>query len=516
MSHGDNEDVSSVTKVHVLETDGLSRYLYGYLWKLHRYWKTTICNHPDTTTDTTSGGAAPSPTGSALKVSQSHSPRGGPFAHPGELKWKMMERAVALFPSIPDTVVFEHSFPQAWYTYDDRNKELTKHHGKELDTMEIYKGFAAAAGNGLTGGVCAQFVGMDKDVPSVLYLTAETLLPWLREKNPPKNGILQTFIAPRHAKNEAFVATWSPTTMSVVRHSSVHALTAVHVPPQTRCPTFDAPPHLVDVTVGNKSIEDRIEKVLSLLAEFVLKSEHKVVARMTAVFKIDAQNTLWFLHASSIRVANDSSIGSYVVRDPVDAATQYRVHSNRCGDELVREALQLTTTTATVHQPPSPFVRRALGGPTLSRLAGSDGAGGATQPKRRDTKELLERASKWCVPAAAKATAVDLQALKAFVDDTLYALYAARMTTHKSTVDPRVLIHFPRRLRLFLEESGTEELMVSIFRMEEVIGNRPHDQHETFFRSRLLDGSEKRRPISIVRGECQQFLERLRNVYGVD
>lgn len=42
---------------------------------------------------------------------------------------------------IPDTVVFEHNFPRAWYTYDMKTQELVKRAGKLLDSASIYRHF---------------------------------------------------------------------------------------------------------------------------------------------------------------------------------------------------------------------------------------------------------------------------------------------------------------------------------------------------------------------------------------
>jgi hypothetical protein len=61
---------------------------------------------------------------------------------------------------IPDTVVYEHNFPTAWYYFKD--KELKKKFGKELETKAIFDEFMKNEENG--HGIIATFLSKCEDV----------------------------------------------------------------------------------------------------------------------------------------------------------------------------------------------------------------------------------------------------------------------------------------------------------------------------------------------------------------
>ena len=43
--------------------------------------------------------------------------------------------------SLPDTVVYEHNFPRAWYGWDRETQEIIKRPGRDLDARTIFAEF---------------------------------------------------------------------------------------------------------------------------------------------------------------------------------------------------------------------------------------------------------------------------------------------------------------------------------------------------------------------------------------
>lgn len=530
---------SVASKVHVLESDGVCRYFFAYLLKMQKQLR-AIKEHRE-----------------SLGLSAMDLGRLTPAPGPND---EDDSNGLPFFSAIPDTVVYEHDFPQAWYTYDVKTKELAKQSGKYLDAMEIYKGFSSVAPG--CGEICAQFIGVYKtgnnatittdavgstfgssygssrflsplnnasgtEVTEITYFTPESLMQWLREKSPqrPKEGLLQVFIPPRGERNDCLQMTWSPTTSFLLRRANLHPLNSIRVEPRKRCGTFDAQPHLVEETVGNDLLKSKISDSLSQVAVYLLKAEHKIVSRMVIHFKHDRDGLLWMQFGSSMRVENSEIIGSTVVRDPVDLDTAYDQPPSLCPNSAIDTALRFQTSMAS----PSERWRR------FNTVHNAGGAHRFVQRtlQRRDTKHLLTAASQWSPRKSASQAPQELTLLGSFIEDTLYTLYAARMTTSREVADGfDVVVQLPARLVTFLDTQGRDHLMVDIFGMEAVEVSASSrtgvDANAAATSSSVVDAQQAaasalyrlipkgtRRPLSIVRSECEAFVTHLRSMYTV-
>lgn len=553
---------STISKVHVLEGYGATRYLFPYLMKLQK----TLRTLKDNANSLSTASPASNPVGAKHRVSGS--PRrinvasdaaeaNSAHAAPGNVEAALLrgEGGLPFFPCIPETVIYEHNFPQAWYAYDVKSKELSKNSGKFLDVQEIFKGFSTVEEG--CGDICAQFVGILRtsdasgdhtdELPTgstkahsvvescsteVLYFTPERLLAWLKEKDPlkPKEGILQKFVAPRGERNDCLQVVWSPTMSTLRRRTNIHPLDSMRVDGRTKCSTFDALPHLCDESQGNESVKRTICDSLAIVASQLLKAEHKLISRIVLHLKHDRNNVLWMLYATSMRVENAEIIGSCVVRDPLELDTMYHQPPSQCSNGLIATALSLTTTMEPAVGCSSTDDRwKAFN--SVHRDSTDESRQHSVQrssmSKRRDTKVLLDSALQWQQKSVPSSVPLEIAALSQFIEDTLYVLYAARMTTNRNVADPLVLVHLPHRLREFLDANGTEELLNGILQMEEVILPRPppsitteHSgvisvsipQQQTHHTYRLRRETKKR-PLCIVRNECERFLRDVRAIY---
>lgn len=104
---------------------------------------------------------------------------------------------------IPDTIVYEHNFPIAWYYFADN--ELRKKSGRELETRAIFNHFIKNVDE--SHGIVAQFLSTQEDVETgevvnkVEFLTVEDLQDFLFKRKQRDFGLLQKFITPKGSHN---------------------------------------------------------------------------------------------------------------------------------------------------------------------------------------------------------------------------------------------------------------------------------------------------------------------------
>ena len=157
---------SNWMKVHVLEGDGVVPALFQYLYKTDKALRgrhhalvsaSTTNQAPSspttgdptaTVTSNTAGGLGSTVGASNITVT---SATGGPALGTSATGVK---RPLYTLP-IPDTVIYDHNFPQAWYSYSRRDREMIKRPGRYLDAQHIYKGLCRVEPG--SGGICAQF-----------------------------------------------------------------------------------------------------------------------------------------------------------------------------------------------------------------------------------------------------------------------------------------------------------------------------------------------------------------------
>lgn len=248
---------------------------------------------------------------------------------------------------IPDTVVFEHNFPRAWYTYDSKTQELLKRAGKLLDSQSIYKYFAAEEKG---TDIVAQFYhkSTTSTVPadhspskghhhathakhhhhhgaveeeeelttSVEFFTKDKLFDFLHNRKVKPDGVLQKFLVPKGESssrhNFQIQAVWSPLVTLVYKRTNKRRLNDKTVPVNDRAATFDGPAHCSAEGLVADGTKSRIDNLCKTIVDHFFATEHKQITRAVLYFKVDDADRLWVLWASSLRIGSDKLNPSYL------------------------------------------------------------------------------------------------------------------------------------------------------------------------------------------------------------
>lgn len=229
---------------------------------------------------------------------------------------------------IPETVVYEHNFPQAWFSYDEENNELIKRPGKMLDAATMYQYFSVPCPG--AGGVVAQFfhvpvsvetswgphdVLSQKDIESGKYdnqqitytefFTAETLSEFLFGQHRKPNGVLQRFVLPKgqgmSRHNMQIEVVWTPAITSArvrINRQRIDDRTASFT---DRLTTFDGAPDLSDEMVVAEDTKLALTEICHNIADHFHRTEKRHLARLLLYFKVDDRNALWLLWCGGFR-----------------------------------------------------------------------------------------------------------------------------------------------------------------------------------------------------------------------
>ena len=101
-------------------------------------------------------------------------------------------------------------------------------------------------------------------------------------------------------------AAWSPQICLLERRVNLHRLDSTRVPLQQRCCTYEGGEHLSEITpVRGTLLPDRVQTLCQAMTAHIRTTtpEHKQISRLLLNFKSDAQDNIWLLWASSVRIA---------------------------------------------------------------------------------------------------------------------------------------------------------------------------------------------------------------------
>ncbi|RNF06744.1 hypothetical protein TraAM80_03767 [Trypanosoma rangeli] len=237
---------------------------------------------------------------------------------------------------LPDTVVYEHNFPRAWYTYDGDAKEINKHPGKMLDAQSIYEQFSHSTPD---CDVVAQFLttcaqdnaafGTDSGLLTyVEYFTAESLREFLFGHERKPDGILQKFVLPKGnmtmRQNSQLQVMWSPLVTVVYKRTNKQRLNDTHLPLHVRAATFDGDCHLSELSLIADETKGKLESLCREVVDHVYFTDHKLITCIVLNFKIDDANKPYLLWCSSLRVSGDR-LNPRHLRVPVALSLQIEV-----------------------------------------------------------------------------------------------------------------------------------------------------------------------------------------------
>lgn len=262
---------------------------------------------------------------------------------------------------LPETVVFDHNFPRAWYFYDEENKSIGKRSSKMLDAQTMYNYFSKSSAVGVNvagtrrgkgGGessavgapprecdIVAQFfhttVSVSEEWKDVLtrrektsgryegqlltyveFLTAETLHDFLFRQSRKPDGVLQKFVIPKgegtSRRNAQLQVNWSPLMTTVYKRTNKHRLDDNSVTLCARAATYDGPRWYSEETMAADETKVRLKSLCEDISAHFYSTEGKHLTRLGLYFKTDDRSHLWLLWCSCVRVAADSLNPSFL------------------------------------------------------------------------------------------------------------------------------------------------------------------------------------------------------------
>eukprot|EP00759_Apiculatamorpha_spiralis_P040871 PhF_6_TR39658/c0_g2_i1/m.58855 len=232
---------------------------------------------------------------------------------------------------IPDTVVYEHNFPRAWYSYESKSKEITKRAGKFLDVGHIYESFSRQEEyRGKRRKYCdivAQYMYSrtcdDGTVEmNVEFFTDETLKQFLTVRRNRPDGVLQKFLIPKGTSNTQLQAVFSNRVTRIYKRTAIFRLDDRTKTPYERAVTFDGPSHLSEETIVSEKVQAEVRTICQNFVKHFNETEHKPITRMCMFFKMDEYDRLWIVSASSIRIGGTKFAPS-TLRIPLNLATKF-------------------------------------------------------------------------------------------------------------------------------------------------------------------------------------------------
>jgi hypothetical protein len=217
--------------------------------------------------------------------------------------------------SVPPTVVYRGSQPVAWYFTSRKSGRIKRKHRANLTAAHIEHSFTKKKA---TTDIVAYFLYLPKSEsasPAIEYFDAEALREFLYKRPeipnsscPQSAGILQHFSLPKGARNSTLRAIWSPKLCLLERRVNVHAIHDARFSVYERGVTFEEGGGTEALSrpepVRGSILPGMVQQLCERLVDHVTRvSYHKFrIARMMLRLQVDADDRLWLLWSSSLRL----------------------------------------------------------------------------------------------------------------------------------------------------------------------------------------------------------------------
>jgi len=211
---------------------------------------------------------------------------------------------------VPDVVIYKYRIPAYWY-FTGSDGQLKRKNKTSIVNKKIYAEFTKGAKTpqDVVAYHISERVSADGDgspETSITYFDSRTLHEFLFHQQKEDDGCLQKFVWPKGAHNSMIQAAWSPQICLLERRVNLHRLDSTRVPLQQRCCTYEGGEHLSEITpVRGTLLPDRVQTLCQAMTAHIRTTtpEHKQISRLLLNFKSDAQDNVWLLWASSVRIA---------------------------------------------------------------------------------------------------------------------------------------------------------------------------------------------------------------------
>eukprot|EP00747_Dinoflagellata_sp_TGD_P211710 gnl/TRDRNA2_/TRDRNA2_84911_c0_seq1.p1 gnl/TRDRNA2_/TRDRNA2_84911_c0~~gnl/TRDRNA2_/TRDRNA2_84911_c0_seq1.p1 ORF type:complete len:828 (+),score=147.93 gnl/TRDRNA2_/TRDRNA2_84911_c0_seq1:79-2562(+) len=266
-----------------------------------------------------------------------------------ELLWKRdLLSDTALSLRIPDTVLYKYNAPSQWFftSVDGTIKRKSKakvtpeHIVQEFKKRESTSAILAYFVCSVPDEVSKAAVGgnAEDEVASgtrtiVEYLDHDGLQDFLFNRWRVKpDGILQRFVEPKGDHNNMVRALWSPKVCLLERRVNRVRLSDTRYDVYERAVTFEGPDfHSEIMPVRGPGLATKVHEIADSIVQHVaaVTNDTTKVSRMALNFKVDENDRLWLLFASSVRLHDEfearSPLGQGMCNTPLEVNTVLQV-----------------------------------------------------------------------------------------------------------------------------------------------------------------------------------------------
>ncbi|TYZ56914.1 hypothetical protein PybrP1_006080 [[Pythium] brassicae (nom. inval.)] len=237
---------------------------------------------------------------------------------------------------VPHTVLFRFAQPAAWYFTSLRSNKVKRKAKVNLTNAQIEHEFTKKRAP--TDIVACYLYFADRDGPGsaaaersatvIEYFDADALRDFLYRRDKAAGGMLQKFVLPKGTSNATVRAIWSPKICLLERRVNLRNVHDKRASVYERGVTFDgADVHSRPEPVRGAMLPGEVQLLCEQVVDHVTQvSYHKHrIARMVLHLKTDADDRLWLLWCSSLRLLNLNADESGGAIRPLDIVNDAQV-----------------------------------------------------------------------------------------------------------------------------------------------------------------------------------------------
>ncbi|RLN97830.1 hypothetical protein BBJ28_00004950 [Nothophytophthora sp. Chile5] len=220
--------------------------------------------------------------------------------------------------SVPPTVIFRASQPVAWYFTSRRSGRIKRKHRANLTPAHIEHSFTKRKASTDIVAYYLYLPHPESASPAIEYFDAETLREFLFKRpeipsaspsaSSQGSGILQQFALPKGARNATMRAIWSPKLCLLERRVNLRGVHDARFSVYERGVTFEEGGGAEALSradpVRGAMLPGMVQQLCEQVVDHVTRvSYHKFrIARMVLRLQADADDRLWLLWCSSLRL----------------------------------------------------------------------------------------------------------------------------------------------------------------------------------------------------------------------
>jgi hypothetical protein len=207
--------------------------------------------------------------------------------------------------SIPDTVIYKYQQPRSWY-FTSLDGSIKKKAKDKLNSHTIENSFLKRPSD---TGIIACYMFISPTGSRVAeFFGAEELKHFLHYRKKTQDGILQRFIDPKGNHNSLLQVVWSPKICLFEYRENLKDLYDLRYDLYERAITFEGEEfHSTNIPIRGKELKTFLGNISNNIKEHIhsVTSGRINISRMVLHFKLDKNDKLWFLRATSIRCASE-------------------------------------------------------------------------------------------------------------------------------------------------------------------------------------------------------------------